>query len=129
MKLPALSNCPVHKCQPLFIGPGIDLPNDLDTSPFSRNGRMYHESRWYVLQQIFPDALIFDSQYTVFCPECAKHNPFSNKHNKFGYGFCSQYSLNAACRNWNAACERFFKSQIHNDLNNPLKHSKLSDQS
>ena len=116
-----LELCPVHGCAPWEFGPKIDLP---DISPFEKNGRMWLHDKWWVLSQIFPDALIFASQYTVFCPECAKKNPFPGKHNKFGYGFCSQYSLTAAKNNWNKACMRWYVSKVKDDLKAPFKKEK-----
>ena len=112
----ALDNCPIHNCQPLAYAKDIELPADYDISPFYRDGRMWQENKWYVMQRIFPDAMIFDIGYTIFCPECAKKNPFPGKHNKFGYGFTSQFNLNAAKRNWNSACMRYYKHAIKDDL-------------
>ena len=111
-----LDNCPIHCCQPFTYAKDIDLPDDYDISPFTRDGRMWQNDRWYVMQRIFPDAMIFDIGYTVFCPECAKKNPFPGKHNKFGYGFTSQFSLNAAKRNWNSACMRYYKHAVKDDI-------------
>lgn len=108
-----LESCPMHGCQPMLYGKNIEL-DIRSIAPELYRAWQYCKS--YVLHRIFPDALLFESGYTVFCPECAKKNPFNERHNKFGYGFCSQYSLNEAKRNWNNACKRFYKSQVKRDL-------------
>lgn len=118
-----LDNCPIHHCQPICYGQDVhkwqkfvDLPEDFDTSPFKRTDRIWVHDKWHVLSKLFPDAMIFDCNYTVFCSECAKKNPFPGKHNKFGYGFTSQYYLRAAQKNWNGACMRYYVSSVKNDL-------------
>ena len=111
-----LDNCPIHNCQPLTYEKDGELLG-YDISPYDRNGYLWKNDRWYVMQQLFPAAQIFDIGYTVFCPECAKKSPFSpNIHNKFGYGLCSQFSLNTAKRNWNNACMRYYARCINRDL-------------
>lgn len=113
MKNIMLENCPIHDCQPLLYGKDIEL--DIK-SIAPELARAWQHCKSYVLHRIFPDAMLFDFNYTVFCPECAKKNPFVGKHNKFGYGYCSQYSINDAKRNWNNACKRAYKRLICNDL-------------
>lgn len=72
---------------------------------------------FWVLDRIFPEACLFSTQYTVFCPKCAKQNPTLGKHNKFGSGFTSQYNIKAAMHNWNKACIRYAKRAIIDVLN------------
>jgi hypothetical protein len=111
MKDIELEKCPIHGCKPEFIGPNLELPESI-----KHLENLYSHCPSYVLHREFPDALLFEHNYTVFCPVCAKKNPFGKKHNKFGYGFCSQYKLNEAKRNWNSACRRYYKHAIKNVL-------------
>ena len=111
MKDIILENCPIHDCQPWFIGPKMPLPESMKNLEY-----LYSRNPSYVLHREFPDAMLFQHDYTVFCPECAKKKPFVGKHNKFGYGFCSQYKLNEAKKNWNNACKRYYKHAIKNVL-------------
>ncbi len=109
----ALESCPIHNCKPYVLGPGLTP----DISPFTVDGALWKSNPSYVLSRCYPDALLFPSSgFTVFCPKCAKNNPFGEKHNKFGYGFCSQYKLNAAKRNWNNACIRYYARAVKEDL-------------
>ena len=105
-----LYDCPYHKVQPWFYGPDLTLPITLNGRPPAK------DMMFWVLSRFFPDAILFEHGYTVFCPECAKKNPTPGKHNKFGFGFCSQYALQSAKHNWNKACLRFTKSAITNVL-------------
>lgn len=126
-----LQDCPIHKIQPWFFGPydylvgdGIypwflgpdpELPVLFNGAKITKDG-MYNVLS-LMLQQLFPDAMLFQCGYTVFCPECAKKNPNPEKRNKFGYGFQSQFSIASAKRNWNNACLRFIEHSIKNILN------------
>ena len=111
-----LESCPIHGCKPQCIGPNLELPESI-----KHLESLYFRNPAYVLHREFPDALLFEHDYTVFCPECAKKNPFGKKHNKFGYGFCSQYKLADAKKNWNKACIRYYARIVKEDLKAPFK--------
>lgn len=118
MKNLKLEDCPIHKCQPMIYFANCDL--DIE-SLAPELAKAWQHNRPYVLHRIFPDAMLFNYGYTVFCPECAKRNPFAPKHNKFGYGYCSQYSISAAKRGWNSACNRAYKRLLNDDMNGVCK--------
>ena len=108
MKQPAaLEECPYHHTKPWQLG-NCDLYKDSD-------GKDLERPRNFL--DAFADAMLFCHGFTVFCPECAKKNPTPGKHNKFGYGFCSQHSLQEAKRNWNNAVRRFARRSIRDVLN------------
>lgn len=121
-----LELCPIHNCKPWMICPRFcnGTTHELVEKvlecrnicvPLYYIHDMYKAS--VVLDSTFPDAVFFlHCDFTTFCPECAKKNPFSGKHNKFGCGFTSQYSLAASKSNWNNACRRFARRQILNTL-------------
>lgn len=126
MKMRSLELCPVHKCEPWTVCPKLcngtthELVEMLEEScnicipPFGINDfhSDFHKAEC-MLDRMFPDAFFFfNIDFVVFCPECAKKNPFPGKHNKFGCGFMSQFSLASAKSNWNRACARFAKRSI-----------------
>ena len=113
-KLSAAEKCPFHDVLPEIIGPRRLLSN------FPENFK--HSFNIWLLEE-FPDALLFpDINWTCFCPECAKKSPAPYKHNAFGYGFCSQYSWQAALTNWNKACIRHCKRAVLRDLRECIEH-------
>ena len=101
-----LEECPYHHIKPWQLG-NLDLYKDSDGNDIERT--------WNFLGN-FKDAMLFCHGYTVFCPECAKHSPTPGKHNQFGYGYCSQYSLAEAARNWNKAVRRFARRALKKTL-------------
>lgn len=109
-----LELCPYHKREPWTIGPGLRLPSKLSmvqNAIDSKNRRLAME----IMEEMFPDAMLWlNGWFTTFCPECAKKNPTPTKHNRFGYGFTSQYSQSAAKNGWNKACLRQYV-RIFND--------------
>ena len=114
MKMRSLELCPVHKCEPWMASPFLQEGTSPELAALAAGCKsedfMHAEKAIY---KMFPDVWFsFCHDWTVFCPECAKKNPFPGKHNKFGYGFSSQYSLSAAKGNWNKACKRFAKRSI-----------------
>ena len=112
-KLKAASKCPYHQwCSPELIGPKrLLLPEFANEESWED---WHLESRLYAL---FPDSLLFPrTNWTCFCRECAAKNPTPGKHNKFGYGFSSQYSWKAALRGWENACDRACKRLIKEQL-------------
>lgn len=104
--------CPFHDVLPEIIGPQRKF---IDSNPES-----YEPFSWRIetaLHELFPDALLFPTiNWTCFCKKCAKKNPRPSKHNRFGYGFCSQYSWQAALRNWNLACMRIYIRLVKDNL-------------
>ena len=104
-KLSQAEKCPYHDNVPEIVGPEI---------------RDYGASSEIVL----PAAMLFPSiNWTCFCPKCAMKNPTPKKHNQFGYGYCSQYSWQAALGNWNKACSRVCKKMIIDQLKGKMiKH-------
>lgn len=108
--------CPFHECLPKMVG--IDIPPPPPgVSSRERWDEMTMIEREAFLRERYPDVFLVASiGCTCFCEECAKTNPTPGKHNKFGYGFTSQYSWSAALGNWNKACLRFVKSAIMKHL-------------
>lgn len=109
-KLAEAELCPYHSISPEIIGPDrcfMSL-NDITIKTMFTFDTLKNE---------FPAAVLFpDINWTCFCKMCAKKNPTPSKYNKFGYGFCSQYSWQAALRNWNSACIRSYKRIIKDNL-------------
>ena len=92
--------CPYHGILPEVFGPSR-LPE-----------QCRHSS-----ELMLEDAMLFPKiEWVCFCPECAKKSPTPEKHNRFGYGYTSQYSWNAAVSNWNKACMRSYKRLVKEDL-------------
>lgn len=110
-KLKAASRCPYHKwCSPELIGPKRMLPVLAGEEGCTSWDDWHLESKLYVM---FKDAMLFPrTNWICFCPECASKNPTPGKHNKFGYGFCSQHSWRATLRGWESACDQTRKKQI-----------------
>ena len=109
-KLAEAELCPYHNISPEIIGPDrcFMMLNIAYVKPMFTYDDLKNE---------FPDTILFpDINWTCFCKMCAKKNPTPSKHNKFGYGFCSQYSWQAALKNWNSACMRFYKRIIRDNL-------------
>lgn len=116
MKEIALEECPYHHIKPWQLA-CIDISTRyflFDSNEDEVDFRTFNLG-------IFKDAMLFCHGCTVFCPECAKSSPTPDKHNKFGYGFCSQYSLQEAKRNWNNAVRRFAKRSIREVLEGKAK--------
>lgn len=108
--------CPFHDTVPEMIGPHRQLVDDNFNSSYSDIIKAVSINA--ELSKEFPAAMFFPTiNWTCFCRECAKKNPTPSKHNKFGYGFCSQYSWQAALKNWNSACMRSYKRIIKDNLN------------
>ena len=99
----SLEECPYHCIKPWQL-------DFLDCKIIDSNGDIVQ--RRPNVFDVFKDAMLFCHGCTVFCPKCAKKSPTPGKHNKFGYGYCSQWSLQEAKKNWNKAVRRFAKSQI-----------------
>ena len=112
-KLKVASKCPYHQwCSPELIGPKRMLMPEFAEEESWENWQL--ESKLYAM---FKDAMFFPRMnWTCFCRECAKKNPTPGKHNKFGYGFTSQYSWKAALRGWENACDRACKRLIKEQL-------------
>ena len=110
-KLADAELCPYHDVLPEIIGPDrcfMPLNMTHDKPDFTYDDALQNE---------FSDAYLFPSiNWTCFCKKCAKENPTPGKHNKFGCGFCSQYSWQASLRNWNSACMRAYKRIVKDNL-------------
>lgn len=102
-----LEECPYHHIKPWKL-------SCIDTGSrcflFDSNGSEV-DLRTFSLST-FKDAMLFCHGCTVFCPECAKHSPTPGKHNQFGSGYCSQWSLKEAKKNWNKAVCRFARRAL-----------------
>ena len=125
-KLELAGKCPYHQwCSPELIGPKRMLMPEFAEEESWEDWHL--ESKLYAM---FPDALLFPrTDWTCFCRECAKKNPTPGKHNKFGYGFTSQYSWRAAVRGWESACARACKRMIINSLKGEIEFGESSSHS
>lgn len=114
-KIASAERCPFHETTPEVIGPFRKLC-------WENGSAMSDSSLWL----FFPDAYLFPTiNWTCFCWECAEKNPTPKKHNKFGYGFCSQTSWQAAVGNWNKACLRSCKRMITDILKGSCSEENL----
>ena len=137
-KLELADKCPYHDVLPLVFGPGYVksiLPPDLEEYVLYNIEMFWYPRVQQFLETRFPDVLLLGcNQWTCFCPKCAKKRPPSEKHNRFGHGFSSQYSWQAALNGWNSACARACKRMIINSLKGKMEfsesgsHSKLASQ-
>ena len=97
--------CPFHDVLPEIVGPSRKI---MDSHAYLK---CYERDTWLYEAMLFQDI-----NWTCFCEKCAAVNPTPHKHNRFGYGFCSQYSWQAALRNWNLACMRTYIRLVKDNL-------------
>ena len=98
-KLSQAEKCPYHDIVPEIVGPERRLDYGGDGCIDLGAAMLFPLINW-----------------TCFCPKCAVESPTLEKHNQFGFGYCSQHSWQAALGNWNKACSRACKKLIMQQL-------------